>query len=272
MVRPTALILGESLVDYHGSESHVGGAPLHVAALLAELGWSSHFLTRIGDDGDGARITETLTRHEMDMSLVQIDPVEATGKAVVDDEDSGLVRFEISSPAAWDFISLPALIPAHDVLHFGTLANRSPVSRETIQEVVRQSTASLRTCDLNLRDPWVDDDIIEWALEEANILKMSSEELETVSADGPDALFRKHHQLQLIAVTSGASGATLIRRDSRVTREAPAVDIVDTVGAGDAFMAGLIDALFTGATDEIALEAASQSAARALSAPGALRP
>jgi len=268
--RPTALVLGEALVDYHGDESLVGGAPLHVAAQLASLGWSSHLLTRVGEDEDGARIGETMARHGIDTSMLQTDPDHPTGRADVLDEDSGLTRFEIRSPVAWDFIAPPDMVPRHDVLHYGTLASRSDVSRQTMERVVGMSTARLKTCDINLREPRVGDDVVEWALGQANLIKLSSEELEVVAVAGAGSLLDRHPQLELIAVTSGSEGATLIRRGSQVSREPPDVEIVDTVGAGDAFTAGLIDALFRGATDEMALEAASSSAARALGSPGAL--
>lgn len=263
--------MGEALVDYHGAESHVGGAPLHVAALLAGFGWKSHLLTRIGNDADGARVEATLKRHAIEESLLQVDPDEPTGTAIVNEESAGIARFEIGVPAAWDFIAVPPEIPEHDVLHFGTLGSRSPTSRNTLQMIARKSTASLRTCDLNLRAPWVDDAVTDWALSEANVIKLSEHELYLVSPRGTESLFEDHPGLDLIAVTYGGEGATLHRRGSWVSGEAPRVQIVDTVGAGDAFMAGLIHALFQGRTDEEVLETAIESAARALGAPGALR-
>ncbi len=271
MPQLAAICFGEALIDHHDDESIVAGAPLHVAVRLSSMGWSSYLLTRIGDDDAGRDILSTLSAHHVDDLLVQIDPSAATGSAVIATGAQGINRFEITHPAAWDRIEPPDTLPSHDVLYFGTLVGRDAPSRTTLFLVGGMSTARLKVCDVNLRGPWIDPQTVDWALDKATVLKCSDEELPELTSRGPAGLFDKHGQLELVAVTSGSEGATLFRRDARgVHVSAPDVAVIDTVGAGDAFTAGLIDALAHGLGDTEALRHAVTSAADAVSSPGGL--
>lgn len=271
MPRLSAICFGEALIDHHEEESFVAGAPLHVAVRLSSLGCSSYLLTRIGSDAPGRDILATVRAHGVDDRLVQIDPDAATGSAVISAGAEGLGRFEITHPVAWDRIESPLSLPAHDVFYFGSLAGRDSTSRDTLFLVGRNSTARQKVCDVNLRHPWIDPQTIDWALDNATVLKCSDEELPELSRQGPSDLLDKHDQLELVAVTSGSEGASLFRRrSSEVHVAAPDVTVVDTVGAGDAFTAGLIDGLGRGLDDLDVLQLAVSSATDAVSSPGGL--
>lgn len=270
MQPPTAICFGEALVDHHPEGSQVGGAPLHVAARLAALGWHTYLQSRIGDDAAGRRILDTLDRHQVDAKLVQIDPGAATGSALIRKGVDGVNRFELPHPVAWDLIQIPKTLPEHDVFYFGSLIGRDKVSRRSLFASGAMSAAAQKICDINMRAPWVDGETTGWALSTATVLKCSEEELDTLSESGADELFERHSQLALIAVTQGESGATLCRRGGAKHLPALDVGVVDTVGAGDAFTAGLIDGLGRKLDDLEVLAHAIAIAADAVTSRGGL--
>lgn len=270
MEPPTSICFGEALIDHHAHGSVVAGAPLHVAARLAASGWRSLLLTRVGHDGPGARIVETVRQLGIDDRLIQTDPELPSGSAVVRDGQDGVDRFELAHPVAWDRIEAPDQLPAHDVLYFGSLIGRDEPSRRALFATGELSAATIKVCDVNLRAPWVDASTIDWALAHATVVKCSTEELAVLSPGGVGDLLDAHDQLELVAVTAGEDGASLHRRDAAYQQAAPTVDVVDTVGAGDAFTAGLIHGLHTGMDDPGVLRHAIESAARAVGTRGGL--
>jgi fructokinase len=266
----TAICFGEALIDHHPNGTQVAGAPLHVAARLAALGWKTYLLTRIGDDAPGRRVLDTLSRCHVDTALVQIDSRTPTGSAVIREGVDGVGRFELPHPVAWDQIELPRTLPDHDVFYFGSLVGRNEVSRDSLFAAGEMSTAELKVCDINMRAPWVNSETTGWALRTATVLKCSDEELARLSARGPEHLLERHPQLEMVAVTLGEAGATLYRKGSATHGPAADVGVVDTVGAGDAFTAGLIDGLVDGGEDLEILARATAIAADAVSSPGGL--
>jgi fructokinase len=171
---------------------------------------------------------------------------------------SGQPTFDIRPDVAWDHI--PATSTAREVatqanaIAFGTLAQRSRVSRASIRELLRlPEKECLRICDVNLRHPYYDDSVIRDSLAEANVLKLNDVELPIVlEALGcsaghhwPARLFGDEPQLRLIALTRGEHGSTLFtpQRIEGHTLAAKNVAIKDTVGAGDAFTAALATGL-----------------------------
>ncbi|MDH3462375.1 MAG: PfkB family carbohydrate kinase [Acidimicrobiia bacterium] len=270
MEPPTSICFGEALIDHHAQGSVVAGAPLHVAARLASSGWNSLLLTRVASDAPGARIVETARRLGIDDRLIQTDPDLPSGSAVVRDGKDGADRFELAHPVAWDRIEVPDQLPAHDVLYFGSLVGRDEPSRRALFATGEMSTAPIKVCDVNLRAPWVDHSTIDWALAHANVVKCSTEELAMLSPKGVAGLFDAHDQLELVAVTAGSDGAALHRRDVVYQQSAPSVDVVDTVGAGDAFTAALIEGLRSGMDDPGVLRHAIEFAGRAAGTRGGL--
>lgn len=260
--KPRALCFGEALIDEFPDRRVVAGAPLHVAAHLAAFGWEAGVVARVGDDADGRAIRERLERHGVSTACLEVDPVLPTGTVAITLHPGGGHSFDIRRPAAWDAVAGPTAVPPHDVLYFGTPALRDPRSRAALQRLL--AAGATRLVDANLRPPHYDAERVRFAVTHADVFKASAEELPEVAgllgvpAD-PRSLFG--FGPEWVCVTRGADGAQLHHRDGRAW-EAPgeSVAVVDAVGAGDAFLAGLIDGLLAGAGGEIALLRARSAA------------
>jgi fructokinase len=254
----------------------VAGAPLHVAVHFAAAGWHSMLWTRIGADPDGAEIRSTLEEYDVDTLLVQEDETTPTGTVHIDLPEEGEHSFTIREPAAWDHIEPVGSLPAHDVFHYGTLAARHPISASTLWQALEASPARFRIFDVNLRPPFDDLATVQRGLEHATLVKMNADEFERIChalgiAADPTELFGRYDQLSYVCVTRGGDGAELHTRDQESQHITPEpVEPVDTVGAGDAFVAGLTIALATGESPLQALHRADEVARSVLTVRGGL--
>ncbi|MBA2313370.1 MAG: hypothetical protein H0V97_11320 [Actinobacteria bacterium] len=262
------------MIDVYPDARAVAGAPLHVAAHLSKLGWCARMITRLGRDPEGDLIRATLERHGVDVSLVETDEELATGTVTIHMSGTSH-RFEIHKPAAWDAIQGPAGLPPHEVFLYGTLAARCETSRATMLRLL-DGDCSMRVFDANLRPPDIDVALVRHALSMATVCKVNDEELIDVAgmlgiAVTPQALFEVALALEWLCVTKGASGAELFDRSgASFSARAPEVEIIDSVGAGDAFVAGLIDGLAQRLPPQEALEHALSTATSVLTTRGGL--
>jgi fructokinase len=254
----------------------VAGSPLHVAVHLRALGWQSLLLTRVGNDPDGRRVLALLAERDVDASLVQVDPRLPTGQVTVELRGTD-PYFTIHGPAAWDRLTGPPRLPAHDVFCYGTLVGRSPQSLDTMRTLLSQSRA-LCALDVNLRPRNKVDDALRVGLERARMVKMNGEELAGAAAilhirPKPSAFFALAPELRWICVTRGADGAELHDSSGRAwSVPGEDVEVADTVGAGDAFFAGLIDGLAKGRDEDDSLIAAQARAVAVVTRRGGLPP
>jgi fructokinase len=267
----TALVVGEALIDEFPDRRVVAGAPLHVAVHLASLGWDTGVVTRVGTDADGDEIVATLQRFGVDTTLVERDPTLPTGITTITMNGTDHT-FEVR-PGAWDAIQGPDPMPASDVVCFGTLVLRDPRSRTALGRMLAVTTATV-VVDLNLRDPDFDDERIRWAVEQADILKLNEDELPMAcDAFGVTRDPASLHDFgpTWVCVTKGPEGADLTRAaGGRWSAPAPPVDVVDTVGAGDAFCATLVDGLVHDRDPAAVLEAAVRRGAEIAAQRGGL--
>jgi fructokinase len=253
-------VFGEALVDDFLTEQVMGGAPFNVARNLAAFGEAVLMITRLGDDKNGALLRGEFDRFRMSEAGLQIDPQEATGRVVVERNDSGH-RFVILPDQAYDYIDAdPALAALREsppaTIYFGTMAQRHTHSRATLRALLAASPAQ-RYLDLNVRDGQVTERVAHESLHLADIVKVNEDELKDLfswythtkpgtksldSGEMTDACFNlmRIFSLQGLIVTLGERGALHFGADGTVTANhechAPA-RIVDTVGAGDAFSA-----------------------------------
>jgi fructokinase len=211
-------------------------------------------VSRVGADSRGARILQKIRSTGMDCRAIQIDPERPTGVVQVT-LDEGVPRYEIRPDAAWDFINWEELEPCLSrelrpgLICAGTLALRSPASRDSFDQLVGFLSAGL-LLDLNLRAPWCSSELVTAQIQRARWLKLNDEELDTVlghEVQGPNvfseqaAAVCRELGLELLAVTFGAEGAVLATREEAYCSPSPAVEaMVDTVGAGDGFTAAVI--------------------------------
>ncbi|MHB1045527.1 MAG: PfkB family carbohydrate kinase [Thermoanaerobaculia bacterium] len=248
-------VFGEALVDELPSGARPGGAPLNVAAHAAAFGLSPLLLTRLGPDPAGQALRAAMAARGIPVDGVQSDPALPTGRAVVTLR-GGVPRFEIPAGAAFDAIDGAAAARAvrearPSVVAFGTLALRETPSRDALRDVLDASPA-IRLVDLNLRAPWYDGAVVTRALSAAHVVKASDEELDELrrilclTLREPEALAAdvvRRFRLKALYVTRGARGAAVSWRSGDVVSRAEADaegsqdEVVDTVGAGDAFTA-----------------------------------
>jgi fructokinase len=258
VVSPLA-VLGEALVDEFHDGPVAGGAPFNVARSAAALGAPVHFVSRIGaDDANGRLVRHSAASYGLADAGLQRDATHATGRVSVHEGEAGGHRFEIHADAAWDHLDADAARAHLDgcdasLLYFGSLFQRHATSRAALRAVVKPF-AGLRLLDLNLR-PGTAPLLAAESLMLADWLKVNDEELAQLSdwfdADAADdagrvAALMARFALQRLVLTRGALGWRLYGPGGALLAQGPGVaqpNIVDTVGAGDAFTALLLAGL-----------------------------
>lgn len=244
----TVLAFGETLVDEFRDRSVLGGAPFNVACHLAALGAHPVLVTRAGKDPLGEALMQTMVERGLDLRGVQSDPSRPTGRVRVTETESGH-RFDILTDQAYDYIHpgmarMVALSAHPSLVYFGTLAQRGE-SRRALRDVL----AAVETCaflDVNLRDPWVETEVLQWSLQQAAVVKMNEDELTRIctlfslGGSSPEisaAALLSSFDLQRIVITRGEAGAWTLDRAGRIVEvdAQPVTHLVDTVGAGDGF-------------------------------------
>ena len=255
MSKPAILSCGEVLWDLFPDGPRFGGAPANFACHAAVLGGGVSLLSAVGEDVRGGDAFSILQNFGIDTSLIQMTFDAPTGSVGVSLDAAGKPTFDIKADSAWDRIAWNAILASRidgmDAIYFGTLGQRSGISRATIQRVLGLAKAKglLRVLDVNLRPPFFDAALIRESLALASVLKLSDDELPEVAAacgtamaDNPENTLRTlllHHQLDLVAMTRGADGALLVSETETVYQPGIPVLVRDTVGAGDSFTAAL---------------------------------
>lgn len=263
MTRPATVIgIGEILWDVFPDGPRFGGAPGNFACNVAELargGIDVYAAGAVGGDDLGRRAIEVLRGHGVDTGCVAIVD-RPTGQVLVKLDAAGRASYEFAADAAWDNLAwsdgLEQLAARADAVCFSTVGQRSEISRQTIQRFVQATPAAcLRVLDINLRPPFWNDEILFQSLHLANVLKLNDAEL-SILADllrwsGADLKLLQRlvdrFSLQLVALTRGAAGATLLSKSGEQSDlpGQPTI-VVDTVGAGDSFTAVLVIGLLSG--------------------------
>jgi fructokinase len=275
---------GEVLWDLLPAGKQLGGAPANFVYFAGALGAKGLLVSRVGADELGKEALRRLEERGTDTEGVTPDAAHETGRATVT-LDAGVPHFTIHQPAAWDFIlptpAILARLARADAICFGTLGRRHAVSRSSIRQMVSSVPKSaLRVFDVNLRKPFYSKELIDEGLDLANVLKLNEEELAIISEmyglEGAErrrlGALRDRFEMQVVALTKGAAGS-LVMTGRRVSQQ-PAMPTVirDTVGAGDAFTAGLVMGLLR-SDDLDALHArAARLAAYVCSRSGATPP
>jgi len=246
----------------------LGGAPANFAVMAGRLGNRVALLSRIGRDELGRRAVAQLDYLPADASSLQIDPMHETGRVSVS-MSAGQPSYTIHQPAAWDFLELSddwvRLAERADAICFGSLAQRGLESRSTIQTLAAQTSSKcIRVFDVNLRAPFYSNEVLQESLELATVMKMNDAEVPLVLEllglpviEGPvtdqlrlgaERLLHEFPTLQMVAVTRGAEGSMLVRRDEWHQHPGRPVTVADTIGAGDAFTAAITHYLLRGAS------------------------
>ena len=241
-------IFGEVLFDHFPDGSCVlGGAPFNVAWHLQAFAQQPCFISRVGVDPMGDAIHTAMQDWQMDLSGLQRDKHHPTGTVQVSIEQ-GEPSYEIVPEQAYDFIAadqLP-LNSADGLLYHGSLALRHEVSRQALAVLKQQHRGKL-FMDVNLREPWWNKADILALVDDADWVKLNHHELQALQPEAIDvesamSRFLTAHKLEGLIVTRGEQGALAINAAGEACLVTPTqtVEIVDTVGAGDAFASVLM--------------------------------
>lgn len=252
--------LGEILWDMLPEGKQLGGAPANFAYHAQSLGGKGYVVSCVGNDELGGEILSVVEDIGLDKQHIAVDEKHPTGTVTIELDNEGKPNYVIHENVAWDFIpsnwSLMKLATEIDCVCFGSLCQRSEVSRETVRSFLGATKEKcLRIFDINLRQKFYSKEIVESMLGISNVLKLNNEELPVVSeilgieGDQTKVLSElvARYGLRLIALTKGAEGSRLytVEEDSHCEGIAPAT-IADTVGAGDSFTAAIAMGLLRG--------------------------
>lgn len=247
------IVFGEVLFDEIGSSSVLGGAPFNVLWNLKTLGENPLFISRVGKNDRGPEIIETIKNWDLETKGIQVDSEHPTGISKVTFE-LGDPRYDILPDCAYDFIDTKKSLAAinsqkEPLLYHGTLALRNGVSASTLK-AIKEKVKGKVFLDLNLRSPWWNRGELDQIMKGADYLKCSESELFSLLGTGisGSSFLRagamrilKKYNLEYIIISRGARGAFLITNDDIYMQcKPPQVEIVDTVGAGDAFCSVLL--------------------------------
>ena len=270
------VIFGEVLYDCFPDGSRVlGGAPFNVAWHCQAFGLQPLFISRIGNDALGENVVTAMHDWGMKTEGLQIDPDHATGRvnvSFIDDEPS----YDIVENSAWDFINSQALpeLDKQSFLYHGSLALRNPVAAQCL-ETIKQSASTSIFVDINLRSPWWNRSLINNIMQHSQWLKINSDELNIIVQDEQSIENKARYllsdlQLDLIVVTQGASGAIAMNQEETcLVQPETTVNVVDTVGAGDAFTSVLLLGLHKAWPLQETLTRAQQFASKVVGLRGA---
>jgi fructokinase len=243
--------IGEVLFDILPEGKQLGGAPVNFTFHAKQLGLKAYPVCAVGRDVDGLDIIDRLMKAKLSTKYIQQNDY-PTGTANVLLDSCGNPNFTLTKNAAWDNIQctdqLLRFASRVDAVCFGSLAQRSVNSGKTIHEFLRHTRQDcLRIFDINLRQEYYSSDIIEKSLQAANVLKLNEEELTILQKllDLPDSFhdalctLRDRYELDYIAFTQGAEGGVLMDRNTSCDCNGFQANVIDTVGAGDAYTAVL---------------------------------
>ena len=263
--------LGEALWDCLPDGKKLGGAPANFAYHTGQFGLNTLAVSALGEDPLGTETLEELKNKGINYLMPLVDY--PTGSVQVELDNAGVPTYDIKEGVAWDNIpfttELEEVAKNCSCVCFGSLAQRSSVSRQTIQKFIEATPEScLKIFDINLRQNFYTKDIICNSLKQANILKINDEELITIGRlfgyPGLDIenkcwLLLGKYNLDMLVLTCGVNGSYVFAPNLLSFRETPKVEVADTVGAGDSFTGTFAAAILNG----IAIPEAHQLAVEA---------
>lgn len=246
----TVIGLGEILWDMLPTGKQLGGAPANFAYHAQALGSRGVVVSCIGEDDLGREILVKLDTLDLDTRYITTDPNHPTGTVTVELDDKGVPSYTIHEGVAWDYIrpsdGIMRLAQQTDAVCFGSLCQRSEVSRKTIRQFLGATSKNcIRIFDINLRQKYYNQEIIASLLDLSNVLKLNDEELPVVAdilgiaGEETTILTRlvQRYDLQLIALTRAFAGSRLFSANDDHSHTGYKVEVADAVGAGDSFAA-----------------------------------
>ncbi len=270
---------GEILWDILPNEEVPGGAPMNVAYHLQQLGNTPVIITQVGADKSGEELLRLLKEQQIDTRFVLTTTEYSTGLVNAIPQPNGDMQYTILQPVAWDYIQydheLVKAVKQAKYFIFGSLVARNDVSSYTLLQLLQ--VANTKVLDINLRAPHYTQESITTLLQAADILKLNEDELILItnwwssfdSLEERTAYLYKTFSLQLIIVTKGADGAMVYDGEAFYYQGGIKVNVIDTIGSGDSFLAAFLNHYARGKTIPDALLFATKLGAFVASSKGA---
>lgn len=271
---------GEVLWDIFPSGSRAGGAPFNVAYNLFKMGIDTKMLSRIGNDQLGHQLLNQIDQWGITTDFIQVDQERPTGTVLANFDEHGEAQYEIVKEVAWDYIeTLPEhkeLIQNSKAFVFGSLITRNEASKKTLLELLEHS--KFRIFDVNFRPPFIDFEFIKKLLYKADLVKMNKAELRTIleflgvdyiDEDTSIRHLQDYFNLNEIILTKGSKGARYFVGSTSYNFPAVHIEIADTVGSGDSFLAGFLSKRIQGRSPEEIMKQATSLGAFITSKSGA---
>jgi fructokinase len=256
---------GEVLWDVFPNHKKIGGAPLNVALRLQSFENNVAIITRIGDDTEGKEIKDFIINRGVVTENIQIDATLKTGEVAVILDAKGTATYTINFPRAWDNIKLTEkakeITENSDAFIFGSLVARNDVSRDTLYQLLK--IAKYKIFDINLRAPHYTLEVLKTLMNEADFIKFNDDEIfeiakelksESDSLEETIQFIAKETKTKSICVTKGGDGAILYYNDVFYHNSGYKIEVIDTVGAGDSFLASLTNKLLKGISPQRAID------------------
>jgi fructokinase len=278
--------IGEVLWDLLPEGKTLGGAPCNVMVNLARLGYDAAFVTAVGADELGTAARDALVALGLDTTFVAtVD--RPTGRADVVVDGNGVPEFKLASDVAYDAIDLSTadvdLIAGSNprAMIFGTLAMCSPTVRRSTATLASALPDALRVYDANLRVDLWNEELVRDVAGMASVIKLNEEEARVLARileapwPGREAFSRAlatRQELRAVAITAGSRGASLLVDGEFAEAPAPVVEVVNSIGAGDAFTAAMVDGLLRGWPSARVLARSISLGSLVASRPGAMSP
>lgn len=237
---------------------------MNVGLRMSSLGAVATIISRVGADNHGADIISFLNDHNVSSDLILVEEEYKTGVVNVMINEKGNASYDIMYPSSWDKITLTnemiEKVSESDVFIFGSLICRDEISRLTLFSLLEK--AKYKVFDVNLRTPYFTIEVINELMLKADFIKLNDEELWEISRklESPYNSFEQNIKFiaektntNQICVTKGAFGAVLYYNDKFYYNSGYFITVVDTVGAGDSFLATLIVRLLRGKSPQKSL-------------------
>ena len=274
------LCFGEVLWDRLPTGTKPGGAPLNVAIHLNAIGLNASLASSIGNDEAGTQLLAFIQDSGLDTALLQVDKMLPTSEVLVHLDASNNATYEICEPVAWDNILLNEKLSEKanqaGLLIYGSLASRNETTRNTLSKLL--DTDALKLIDINLRAPYDKKEVVDLLLSRSDIIKLNDIELAqiaewySITTKNEKELIRwlsKNYNIEMVCVTKGEKGALIFLNNIFYEHPGFKIRAVDTVGAGDAFLAGLVASLLQNKPPDKALAFACATGAFVASKSGA---
>jgi fructokinase len=249
--------IGEILWDALPAGLFLGGAPLNVCLHLHELGEQAVMVSRVGQDRLGNEALARIKKQGLGIDHIQFDEEHETGFVQVDLDSEGAPDYDIIQPAAWDFIDIRQqdivqLLNNSWAVVFGSLAQRTNPSLKKLLDL-----DCLKVLDMNLRYPHYEEVKVRYLINHSDIIKMNEDELKLLQKwyelprDMEEAArtISSTYNCQTVCITRGELGSLLLHNDRWFEHRGYPIEVMDAVGAGDAFLAALLYVLKSGKSE-----------------------